>query len=341
VRLKGRQLQFLLVTTTGWVALRVGANWPDAAADPPAGAASSGRPAAYAAVARRAVAQRPRRLPDAAPVPARARPGRRIAATPIAGPALADAPAPAANPPPAAVLAAAILPAIPAAPGAGGGAGPAHDPPAAASRWAASATLFVRPGGTRPSLAGGGALGGSQAAARIAYRLNDGASVRTALVARAYAPLQGKGAEAAAGIDWHPLPGRPLRLTIERRVGLDAWGRDAWSAYAAGGVYAEPRPGLVVDGYAQAGLVGLRSRDLFADGAVRAGARIARDGVALVAGAGLWAAAQPQVERIDAGPRLALTIERHQLGLAVEGRFRLAGDARPGSGAALTLSVDF
>jgi hypothetical protein len=216
---------------------------------------------------------------------------------------------------------------------------PVPPAPAATSRWGASAYLFVRQGSGRPGLAANGQLGGSQAAARITYRLNRDGPVRTAIAARLYAPLDGKGAEAALGLDWYPLPGKTWRLSVERRVALDAAGRDAWSAYAAGGFYSEPKRGVVVDGYAQTGLVGLHARDAFVDGALRAGARI---GPATI-GAGLWGAAQPGVSRLDIGPRLALatTAGKGVVSLAVEGRFRLAGRANPGSGATLTLAADF
>lgn len=206
------------------------------------------------------------------------------------------------------------------------------------------AYLFYRPGSGRAALAPGGSLGGSQAAARVAVALNRDGPVRTAIAARLYAPLQSKGAEAAVGLDWHPLAGVPLRFSIERRIGLDRAGRNAWSAYAAGGFFAGGLPlRLEADGYAQAGVVGARSRDLFVDGALRVGRRIALGKGDAVVGAGTWGAAQPGAARLDAGPRLAvsLPVERHRLTLAAEGRFRLAGRAAPGSGAALTLTADF
>ena len=211
------------------------------------------------------------------------------------------------------------------------------------SRWAASFYAFVRPGGSRPGLAGGGELGGSQAAARIAYRLNRSGPVRTALAVRSYAPLHDKGAEVAAGLDWHPWPKVPVRLSVERRVALDRAGRSAWSAYGAGGFYMERLDGaLVLDGYGQAGVVGARARDLFADGAVRAGHRVKLGPVSLAGGAGLWGGAQPGAARLDLGPRLGVTLPLagHSFGLAVEGRFRVAGHARPGSGMALTLGIE-
>jgi hypothetical protein len=68
-----------------------------------------------------------------------------------------------------------------------------------------------------------------------------------------------------------------------------------------------------------------------------------RGGPALIGiGGGLWGAAQPGARRIDAGPRLSIRIPiaDRALSVALEGRFRLVGNARPGSGAALTLATD-
>ena len=211
----------------------------------------------------------------------------------------------------------------------------------AGSRWSGSATAFVRPGSGAASLAGGGQLGGSQLALRLAYRLNPGSTTRTAAAVRLYAPLGQRGAEAAVGLDWYPMKGVPLRFSIERRLRLDRYGRDAWSAYAAGGFYRE-HESIVLDGYAQAGVVGARSRDLFVDGAVRGGYKLPLGPVTAIVGAGAWGAAQPGAERLDAGPRIGVTVPLadHSLSIALDGRLRVAGHARPGSGAALTLGFD-
>jgi hypothetical protein len=341
MRLKGRQLRFLMTAVGGWTMLRIVATLPGAAPLPVRIAAA---PLAKAYAARADAHQEtvaPPALRHATVVHSAALMSRRAIraeARTESRPARQDVGTERTAP-----TAIAMVQADPVWAPATLAPGPALGPAARRSRWTVSGYVFSRPGGQQPSLAGGGSLGGSQIAGRVTYRLNPGEEVRIALAARAYAPLHGKGAEVAAGVDWHPLPGRSLRLSVERRVGLDAWGRDAWSAYAAGGFYAEPLRQAVVDGYAQGGVVGTRTRDLFADGAVRVGHRASIGATTLVAGGGIWAAAQPRAERIDAGPRLALTIpvaDGH-LAVAAEGRFRVAGDARPGSGAALTVAVDF
>ncbi|WP_380873436.1 hypothetical protein ACFB49_41470 [Sphingomonas sp. DBB INV C78] len=122
------------------------------------------------------------------------------------------------------------------------------------SRWSGNFYLFARKGGT-DALAAGGQLGGGQAGARIAWRLNRAGPTRFALAARIYTPLDDtSGAEAAAGLDFYPLPGQPLRLSVERRFDIGGRGRNAWSAYAAGGFWREVGENIELDGYGQAGL---------------------------------------------------------------------------------------
>ena len=211
----------------------------------------------------------------------------------------------------------------------------------AAGRWSGSAWLFDR--GRSPRAIGpGGQLGGGQAGVRVVRRIGE----RLAFAARLAVPTGDLGAsEAAAGLDWLPFTARiPVRASIERRVALGPRGRDAWSAYVAGGFYRAVGADLVVDGYAQGGVVGVRRRDLFADGAIRAGRRLElgrQEAVTL--GAGAWGAAQPGAERLDIGPRAALSgpLGKVAATLAVEGRVRVAGAARPGSGLAVTLATDF
>ncbi|WP_156680562.1 hypothetical protein [Sphingomonas profundi] len=214
----------------------------------------------------------------------------------------------------------------------------------AASRWSGNLYLYRRGDGDA-ALATGGQLGGSQAGGRIAYRLNAAGPTRMAAAARISSPLDdGRAAEAAVGLDWHPLPARPLRVSIERRIDVGGRGRNAWSAYAAGGFWRQLRPGLVVDGYGQAGVVGARRGDLFADGALRAGHRRELGRArSLTVGAGVWGAAQPAVARLDVGPRVALglPVGGTAATLAAEWRVRVAGEARPRSGPALTLAADF
>jgi hypothetical protein len=185
-------------------------------------------------------------------------------------------------------------------------------------------------------LAPAGMLGGSQVGARLRYRVKPALS----LTARLSTPLRRpQGAEAALGLEWQPARALPLRLLAERRQAIGREGRNALAATLHGGVSERPLPlGLRLDAYAQAGAVGLRSRDLFAEGTARIGVPLgSRAGL----GAAAWGATQPGARRLDLGPSASFRLPAVRATLFTDWRFRLAGNARPGSGPALTLWTDF
>lgn len=207
---------------------------------------------------------------------------------------------------------------------------------AASSRWSGSAWLLLRDGRSQAALAPGGTLGGSQVGARLLYRLGDGVS----LSGRAYLPLRRTaGAEVAAGIDWQPSFRVPIHLLAERRQDVGGAGRSAFALTIYGGTSGRLPGGLRGEAYAQAGVVGTRSRDLFVDASARASLPIGRFEV----GASAWGAAQPGAVRLDAGPHISyrLPVRDANIRLQADWRFRIGGDAAPGSGPALSLAVDF
>jgi hypothetical protein len=187
------------------------------------------------------------------------------------------------------------------------------------------------------ALASGGTLGGSQAGGRFLYAFNHwlAASLRTT------SPLGGsRGAEVAGGIRVTPFRSIPVAFTAERRqsVSPHGGGRSAFALLAETGLYHQPMPWeFTLDAYLQAGIVGINSRDLFADGAI-AFSRPVWGRVS--AGLGVWGGAQPGVYRIDAGPRVSVRV-RNNIHAHIDWRQRVAGNAHPGSGPALTLAADF
>lgn len=196
------------------------------------------------------------------------------------------------------------------------------------------------------ALAGNGELGGNQAGTRALYGLTPGSKLALALAARLSRPIEGDdGAEAALGIALRPVGSVPIELTLERRIALETGGRDAWSLGVAGGVHGQRLPfGLKLDGYAQAGIVGVDQRDLYGDAALAVShAMPLAERSTLSLGAGVWAGAQPGVSRVDIGPEASLRLRIGDVGvrLAVGWRQRIAGSAMPGSGPALTLGADF
>ncbi len=66
-------------------------------------------------------------------------------------------------------------------------------------------------------------------------------------------------------------------------------------------------------------------------------------GRSLAIGGGVWGAAQPGAARLDAGPSVVLRapVAGHVMAVALDWRERLVGDAKPGSGIALTIATDF
>jgi hypothetical protein len=329
-------LRFLALVLAGWICLRVAALAPwseKAASDAPQPVASqaSAPPLLRESVPIAPVLVRTGLARHRSPAPPPARPGsvRRSFFAPIAAIARQEAaPGPPLRPP---ALAAHAPPAI----------WPLAQPPTSASdRWSASAWLFVRRGGDGP-LAAAGTLGGSQAGLRMGYRLSRDTARPLSLSARLYAPLETEGAEAALGLEWKPLADVPVRILAERRQRLSGDGRSAFAILAYGGVSEARVAGpLRLDAYAQAGMVGLRSKDVFADGAATLSLPL---GARVQVGVGLWGAAQPGVSRLDVGPQVSvrLPVPATNLRLSAGYRVRVAGDALPASGPALTLAADF
>lgn len=204
------------------------------------------------------------------------------------------------------------------------------------SRWSGSAWLLTR----RGALANGPMLSGDQAGMRIAYHPGSG---RIALFARLTAPLAGRGSEAAAGIEWQPTDA-PIRVVAEYRAGLDGTPGGPAAGVVAG-VYAVPLAlDFSLEAYGQAGAVVRGRVDPFADGALRVTRQVASAGrTRLDMGAGAWGAAQRGAMRLDIGPSAvaSLPVGESTVRLVIDWRERVAGDAQPGSGPALSVGADF
>ena len=186
------------------------------------------------------------------------------------------------------------------------------------------------------SLASGGTLGASQAGARLFYNFTPD----IAAVVRSSSEVNRRGGELAAGVRMRPLRSIPVWITAERRqrLGQFGGGRNAFALFAETGVYDRPLLwGFSLDGYAQAGVVGMSSRDLFADGGAAFTRPLFRE---FSGGFGVWGGVQPGLYRVDAGPRLTMKVRRN-VKVHADWRQRLAGNAQPGSGPVLTLAGDF
>lgn len=230
------------------------------------------------------------------------------------------------------------------------------NPPAAphSKNWAAYFWIHARQHsgperqfhGTQGSTIANGQYGGSQAGAILSWRLFDRPVPETSLYARlsaALAPVSQE--EIALGARLRPLRNIPLAVHAEQRFDAGS-GRVAGTAfYATGGT----GPDLVLERFAletygQAGYVLGRNRTYFFDGFATVQRPIADLGdPKLSVGAGLWTGGQRDIRRLDIGPRASLDLPIGDLStrIAVDGRVRVAGNARPGSGVALTVSTSF
>ena len=151
----------------------------------------------------------------------------------------------------------------------------------------------------------------------------------------------------ALGLSARPLARIPIVAAVEGRVVDQAGDRRVQPAVMA----VTELPALALPGalqaalYAQGGYVGGRYATPFADGQLRVDRSVLTHGRAEARlGAGAWGGIQEGASRLDAGPGLTLSapISSKVFGrLAVDWRFRVAGDAEPGSGPAMTVAAGF
>jgi len=185
-----------------------------------------------------------------------------------------------------------------------------------------------------PSLASGGTLGASQAGSRLSYNFTR----QIAATLRATSEVGRRGSEIAAGGRVQPIRTIPLWFTAERRQRLGGSGRNDFALFFETGVYNRPMPWrFVLDAYLQGGVVGIKHSDGFIDG----GMAMTRPVYSrFSAGFGVWGGAQPGVARLDVGPRVTMRV-RKTVKVHFDWRQKIAGNARPGSGPAVTLAGDF
>jgi hypothetical protein len=225
-----------------------------------------------------------------------------------------------------------------------------------ARRWSGDGWILWRPGGIGYNLPGAGlpgasltsgAYGGSQAGLVLRYRLAPNSPMRPTLYLRASTGLHfPRGEELAAGFAFRPLGKVPVAVMGEGRVSRTTSGTVVRPAVA---VVSELPPaklplGLRGEAYGQAGWVGGKDQTPFIDGQARVEKPVVRSGAAeLRLGAGAWGGAQKGASRLDVGPTATLDLPIGPIGsrLSADYRFRVSGNAAPGSGVAITLSAGF
>ena len=220
------------------------------------------------------------------------------------------------------------------------------------SRWSVYGWSLVRQGSGTRALAPAGQYGSSQAGLLVRFALADSPD-RALVYARATSALgRSDDRMLAIGLAARPVAAWPLDLAVERRMALGTRQQSQVAVMAVAGGEAR-RGDIRLEAYGQAGMVGLTDPVGFFDLQMLATRKVHQTDTASVAlGGGIWAGGQQNPDerggkawgyRVDAGPRAAMTlpVERGTLAIVLDWRQRIEGDARPASGAALTLSAGF
>ena len=136
----------------------------------------------------------------------------------------------------------------------------------------------------------------------------------------------------------------PLRFVAEHRLALDG-GRSGPALGVSGGVSdVRLTAGFRLEGYGQAGAILRDGIERYLDASIRTARPLASVAdIAIDIGVGAWGGTQRGVARLDVGPGIAarIPVAGRAVRASLDWRQRIAGNARPGSGPALTLGSDF
>lgn len=217
-------------------------------------------------------------------------------------------------------------------------------------RWSMDSWAMLRGDGTGTPTVGAlpAVYGASQTGAVLRYRLDTSSRRRPTVYVRSTSAIGSVPENTmAAGLSGRVLPSLPVVAAIEARL-ADQPGGNRFQPAAV--VYSELPPlalpgRMQAEAYLQGGFVGGRFATPFADGQVRVDRPLLRLGqIQTRLGGGIWGGMQRGAARLDAGPgaQASVPLGRGMFGrLAVDWRFRVAGDATPGSGPVVTLSAGF
>jgi hypothetical protein len=223
----------------------------------------------------------------------------------------------------------------------------------APSRWSGDAWLLVRRGsGGLAAAAGFPSYGASQGGGVIRYALAPASAHAPQAYLRISRAIGGfDESELAAGLSARPFAGVPLRLLGEARVQR---GAGVTRVRPAASLVSEFPPlrlplGIAGEAYAQVGYAAAplgqsHGATPFFDVQAIAERKLASMGPAeLRLGGGVWSGGQKGAARLDLGPRASLRLATGPATsrLALDWRFRVAGNASPASGPTLTLSAGF
>ncbi|MBV7255620.1 hypothetical protein KCG44_02340 [Pacificimonas sp. WHA3] len=214
-------------------------------------------------------------------------------------------------------------------------------------RWTAEAYIFEREGVSANLSPTVPVFGGRQYGASLAYTLNPLADAPVAINGRLTGTTGGGPDEAVAGIGWRPFGRRGPEVAVERRFELREPGRSAMQLRLSGGANSDQRSSFDLSAYADAGIVGMNSADLFAGGQAFVGRRWGDvDEPRVSIGAGAWGGVQHDgdtVSLLEAGPAARAEIPIGDVVLDLRGsyRFEVGGNARSGGGPTVTVAIRY
>lgn len=214
-------------------------------------------------------------------------------------------------------------------------------------RWSVDGWALLRQDTTTALASGRNSYGASQAGVVLRYRVMPKSGHRPEIYGRISQAMAGaQEVEGALGVSARPLADVPVTLAAEGRVSR-VNGRTSIrpAAYAVTQLPPVQLPlGVRAEAYAQAGYVWGDYSSAFVDGQVRAERPVVRIGTMDVhAGAGVWGGAQKGAGRLDVGPAASVYMPLGKLNsrVSVDWRMRVAGQAEPSDGAAITVSTGF
>ena len=214
-------------------------------------------------------------------------------------------------------------------------------------RWSVDGWLLLRPDDSASLAAIQPSYGRSQAGAVLRYNLDPASQFRPQAYARATTALEGPSeTDFAAGLSARLIPKVPVRIAAEMRA---TQRNGDWETRPAALAITElPIMDLPFDlraeAYAQAGYVAGDFKTAFVDGQARIDRKLANIGDSEVRiGAASWGGAQKGATRLDIGPTASVSFRLGETRAKVSAdyRLRVAGDAQPNSGPAVTLTAGF
>ncbi|WP_147366916.1 hypothetical protein [Aurantiacibacter zhengii] len=214
-------------------------------------------------------------------------------------------------------------------------------------RWSMDLWALWRDDTTTPITSGRPSYGRSQVGAVVRYRIDRGSGHAPRLYMRATRALDGASeTDVALGASARPLASVPVRLAAEARLSeTDAGTELRGAAFAVSELAPFALPaGFTAEAYVQGGYVTGEFATPFVDGQARVSRKLfGTDKFRLTAGGGVWGGAQDDAQRLDVGPSAGVSFRMGQARgrLSADYRFRVAGDAEPASGPALTLTAGF